>query len=151
MWGREIFFSGCIANALLDRDISVLMINFPSILNRMAGMFSEDRADFIASLGMYDLLTLDALGGENTEYAIDLMSHVIDCRYRNRKPMIIITNLKLDAIKNPSALSHARIYDHILERCAPILFEGRTSGRKAPLKWQHSSRPAQDKRTRLLW
>lgn len=120
------FFAGCIANALLDRDIPVLMTNFPSILNRLTGMFSEDRAEFIASLGMYDLLIIDDLGVErNTEYAMEQMFHVIDCRYRSRKPMIITTNLKLDAIKNPPDLAHARIYDRILERCAPILFDGK--------------------------
>ena len=43
------FFAGCIANALLDRDVPVLMTNFPTILNRLTGMFSEDRADFIAT------------------------------------------------------------------------------------------------------
>ena len=35
------FFAGCIANALLDRDVPVLMTNFPTILNRLTGMFSE--------------------------------------------------------------------------------------------------------------
>lgn len=120
------FFAGCIANALLDRDIPVLMTNFPTILNRLTGMFSEDRADFIASLGMYDLLIIDDLGVErNTEYAMEQMFTVIDCRYRSRKPMIITTNLKLEEIKNPPDLAHARIYDRILERCAPILFSGR--------------------------
>lgn len=28
-------------------------------------------------------------------------------------------------MKNPPDLSHARIYDRILERCAPILFDGK--------------------------
>lgn len=120
------FFAGCIANALLDRDIPVLMTNFPSILTRLTGMFSEDRAEFIASLGMYDLLIIDDLGVErNTEYAMEQMFHVIDCRYRSRKPMIITTNLKLEEIKNPPDLAHARIYDRILERCAPVLFAGK--------------------------
>ena len=120
------FFAGCIANALLDRDIPVLMTNFPTILNRLTGMFSEDRAEFIASLGMYDLLIIDDLGVErNTEYAMEQMFTVIDCRYRSRKPMIITTNLKLEEIKNPPDLAHARIYDRILERCAPVLFSGR--------------------------
>ena len=49
------FFAGCIANALLDRDVPVLMTNFPTILNRLTGMFSDDRADFIASFDEYDL------------------------------------------------------------------------------------------------
>ena len=52
------FFAGCIANALLDRDVPVLMTNFPTILNRLTGMFSEDRSEFIASFDEYDLLSL---------------------------------------------------------------------------------------------
>ena len=68
------FFAGCIANALLDRDVPVLMTNFPSILNRLTGVFA---------------------------------------------------NLKLEEVKNPPDLAHARIYDRILERCAPVLFSGK--------------------------
>lgn len=120
------FFAGCIANALLDRDIPVLMTNFPTILNRLTGMFSEDRAEFIVSLGVYDLLILDDLGVErSTEYAMEQMFTVVDGRYRSRKPMIITTNLTLEEIKDPPDLAHARIYDRILERCAPILFSGK--------------------------
>ena len=119
------FFAGCIANALLDRDVPVLMTNFPTILNRLTGMFSEDRADFIASFDEYDLLIIDDLGVErSTEYAMEQMFFVIDSRYRSRRPMIITTNLKLSELKNPPDLAHARIYDRILERCAPILFDG---------------------------
>ena len=29
------------------------------------------------------------------------------------------------SLKNPPDLAHARIYDRILERCAPILFDGK--------------------------
>lgn len=113
------------SNEIISRP--VLMTNFPTILNRLTGMFSEDRADFIASLGVYDLLIIDDLGVErNTEYAMERMFMVIDCRYRSRKPMIITTNLKLEEIKNPSDPAHARSYDRILERCAPILFSGRS-------------------------
>ena len=68
------FFAGCIANALLDRDVPVLMTNFPTILNRLTGMFSEDRADFITSFDEYDLLIIDDLGVErSTEYALSLI------------------------------------------------------------------------------
>ena len=63
---------------------------------------------------------------------MEQMFFVIDSRYRSRRPMIITTNLKLAELKNPPDLAHARIYDRILERCAPILFAGKTSGRKTP-------------------
>ena len=119
------FLAGCIANALLEQDVPVLMTNFPTILNRMTGLFGSDRADFLASLNAYDLLILDDLGAERgTEYALEQVFAVIDARYRSRKPLIVTTNLTLDALKHPDDLAHARIYDRILEICAPILFGG---------------------------
>lgn len=120
------FFAGCIANALIDRDIPVLMTNIPAILNRLTGMFAEDRAAFISGLDDYSPLILDDLGVEqSTEYALEQMFLVIDSRYRSRKPLIVTTNLKLEEIKAPPDLAHARIYDRILERCAPVLFAGK--------------------------
>lgn len=120
------FFAGCIANALLDRDVPVLMTNFPSLLNRMTGVFGEERSAVISELDDYDLLILDDLGVErSTEFAMEQMFQIIDGRYRCRKPMIVTTNLTLKEIKNPPDIAHERIYDRILERCAPIVFEGR--------------------------
>ena len=120
------FAAGCIANALLDQNVPVLMTNFPTILARLCGTFSEDRTDFLDSLGDYDLLIIDGLGAErNTEYALEQMFSIIDSRYRCNKPLIVTTNLKLDELKHPPDLAHARIYDRILERCAPILFAGK--------------------------
>ena len=64
------FFAGCIANALLDRDVPVLMTNFPTILNRLTGMFSADRADFITSFDEYDLLIIDDPGVERSTESV---------------------------------------------------------------------------------
>jgi len=120
------FFAGCIANALLEQNVPVLMTNFPTILSRLTGLFGEERLMFIDSLAQYDLLIIDDLGVErSSEYAMEQVYLVIDCRYRSKKPMIITTNLTLDEMKNPPDLAHARIYDRILERCAPILFDGK--------------------------
>ena len=94
------------------------MTNFPIILARLCGTFGEDRTAFLDSLGDYDLLIIDDLGVErNTEYALEQMFSIIDSRYRCNKP--------LDELKHPPDLAHARIYDRILERCAPILFAGK--------------------------
>ena len=85
------------------------------------------------SLDDYSLLVIDDLGVErNTEYAMEQMFTVIDSRYRSKKPLIVTTNLKLEEIKNPPDLAHARIYDRILERCARFSFLERISGRKEP-------------------
>lgn len=58
------FFAGCIANALLDKEISVMMTNFPTLLSRLTGMPPEERVGYIDSIGRYDLLILDDLGVE---------------------------------------------------------------------------------------
>ena len=102
------------------------MTNFPTILARLCGTFGEDRTAFLDSLRDYDLLIIDDLGAErNTEYALEQMFSIIDSRYRCNKPLIVTTNLMLDELKHPPDLAHARIYDRILERCAPILFAGK--------------------------
>ena len=120
------FFAGCIANALLEQNVPVLMTNFPTILSRLTGLFGEERLAFIDSLAQYDLLIIDDLGVErSSEYAMEQVYLVVDCRYRSKKPIIITTNLTLAEMKNPPDLAHARIYDRILERCAPILFGGK--------------------------
>ena len=51
IWGDvgtgKSFFAGCIANALLEKGVPVLMTNFSRILNTLTGMHFEDRNQFI--------------------------------------------------------------------------------------------------------
>ena len=129
LWGGvgtgKSFLAGCIANALMEQEVPVRMTNFARILNELNSSFSG-RNDIVDKLCRYPLLIIDDLGVErSTEYAMEQMFFVIDSRYRSRRPMIITTNLKLAELKNPPDLAHARIYDRILERCAPILFDGK--------------------------
>ncbi len=66
-------------------------------------------------------MIIDDLGVErNSEFAQEQVFHVIDSRYRSKKPLIVTTNLTLKELKTPSNLAHARIYDRILERCIPL-------------------------------
>lgn len=130
LWGDvgtgKTFFAGCIANALLDKGIPVLMTNFARILNTLAGMHSEDRNLFIDSMNRYSLLIIDDLGMErNSEFALEQVFHVIDSRYRSRKPLIVTTNLTLTELNTPADMAHRRIYDRILERCVPIRMNNR--------------------------
>lgn len=125
LWGDvgtgKSFFAGCIANALLDKGVPVLMTNFSRILNSLTGMFSEDRNTFIDSFNKYSLLIIDDLGIErSSEFALEQVFHVIDSRYRSKKPLIVTTNLSLDELKQPKNLARERIYDRILERCVPL-------------------------------
>ena len=47
---------------------------YPTILNRLTGMFSEDRSEFIASFDEYDLLIIDDLGVERSTDVIQTSS-----------------------------------------------------------------------------
>lgn len=125
LWGNvgtgKSFFAGCIANALLDQGVPVLMTNFSRILNALIGMFSDDRNKYIDSLNHYSLLIIDDLGMERgTEYALEQVFNVIDARLRSNLPLIVTTNLTLDELKHPADLAHERIYSRVLERCIPL-------------------------------
>lgn len=124
-WGStgtgKSFLAGCIANALLDKGIKVLITNFPRLLNRLTDLNSGDRNAYIDSFQRFPLLIIDDLGVErNSEFSREQVYNIIDSRYRSQKPLIITTNLTLDELKAPDDLSRSRIYGRILERCTPI-------------------------------
>ena len=126
-WGNvgtgKTFLAGCIANALLEQKIPVLMTSFPKILNALGGLYSAERNEYLASLNRYTLLVIDDMGIEReSQYTIETIYTVIDERYKSGKPFIITTNIQLDTLKNPQDVEHARIYDRIMERCMPIFF-----------------------------
>ena len=125
LWGDvgtgKSFIAGCIANALLDKGVPVLMTNFARLLNKLTDMYSGDRNAYIDSFKKYPLMIIDDLGMErNSEFAREQVFSVIDSRYRSQLPMIVTTNLSLEELKYTTDLSRARIYGRVLERCLPI-------------------------------
>ena len=128
LWGGvgtgKSFFAGCIANALMEQEVSVRMTNFASILNDLSNSFSG-RNDMVDRLCSYPLLIIDDFGIERgTEYALEQVYNIIDARYRSKKPLIVTTNLTLTDLKNPQDVAHARIYDRLRSMCSPICFAG---------------------------
>ncbi len=124
-WGDvgtgKSFTAACIANALMEQEVSVLMRNMGDF---MSGDF-EEREELCRSIASYGLVILDDLGMERgTEYGLETAFRVIDARCESRKPTIITTNLTLQDLKNPKDLMHQRIYDRVLEMCTPICFSG---------------------------
>ena len=120
----------------MEQEIPVRMTNFALILNDLAARF-EGRNEYIDRLCRPPLLVIDDFGTERgTEYGLEQVYHVIDSRYRSRKPLIVTTNLTLDNLQNPQDTAHARIYDRLLEMCVPVLFTGRTYAKPPPSrKW----------------
>lgn len=127
LWGDvgtgKTFFAACIANALVEQNVSVKMTNFSTILN---DLFAEsDKNKYLNRLNDHNLLIIDDLGIERgTEYALEQVYNVIDTRYKSGKPLIITTNLTLDELKAPTDIPHKRIYDRVLGMCVPVMFNG---------------------------
>ncbi len=121
----KTYAAGCVANVLLDQMISVCMIGFSDVVNRMQGNFGADRENLMKHLMRAELLILDDLGAErNTSFGKECVFDVINRRLLQRKPMIVTTNISLDAMKKAPDLEERRIYDRILDVCAPICFNG---------------------------
>lgn len=129
LWGDvgtgKSFLAACIANALLEKGVPVLMTNFSKILNQMGAMYSDERYRYIASFSRFSLLIIDDLGIErNTEYALEQVYAVVDERYKAGLPLIITTNLTISQLRNPEDVAHARIYSRVLEMCTPVHVPG---------------------------
>lgn len=123
------FFACAIANALIDKNIPVLVTNFPRLIKELAS-YDIDLEEYLDKLNRYDLLVIDDLGVERgTETAVEIVNTVIDARWRSRKPMIITTNLKPQEILAITNIDRIRIFDRVIQNCIPIQFNG-TSRRK---------------------
>lgn len=86
-------FAACIAHALTEQAVPVLMTNFSKILNSLSGMFSEDRNKYLSSSNHFRLLIIDDLEIErNSEYALEQVYNVVDSRYLSHLPFIITTH-----------------------------------------------------------
>ena len=123
-WGDvgtgKTYLAACVANALIEQEVSVRMLNFSHILN--SGF--ETRNEVLEDICRCSLLIIDDFGSEReTEYGLETMHSVLDARYSCGKPMIVTTNLPLQAIRNPADIMHKKIYDR-LENCVPIQFTG---------------------------
>ena len=80
------FLACAIANALLERLVSVSVTNFPRILNSLQGSFDDERQKRIDRLQHYSLLVIDDLGVErDTSYSVEQVYNVVDTRARSGK------------------------------------------------------------------
>lgn len=128
----KTYLAFCIANELINKMTPVIAISSIGLLNRIKETYkrygNEGEAEIINSLKNASLLVLDDLGAENsTPWAKEKIYEIIDSRYRDGKPIIITTNLKLDQLKQKMAGEDGiyRTYDRIIEMCTPIEIKGR--------------------------
>lgn len=117
--------AACMSNLLMEQLVPVYATSFVKLLEENPK--NVDVPGIIAKMGRAQLVLFDDLGAErNTSYALEMVYNLIDSRYRQRKPMIVTTNLSLEEMQTVPDIRFRRIYDRVLECCYPVLFDGQS-------------------------
>lgn len=123
----KTFFAACIANALIERGVSVLMTNMSMLISGMQNGkgFEDGKTAIINRISHVPLLIIDDLGVErDTPYAYEKIQEVIDARYRSGKPLIVTTNLSPREMAEPTDIRYKRVFDRLHEMCKPVKVAG---------------------------
>lgn len=126
----KTFAAVCVANALIDKGIPVLVTKISRIVNIIQERF-EGRQAYLDSLNRFPLLVLDDLKAErNTEFVNEIVYDVIDGRCRAKLPLIVTTNLTSDELKHPADVTNQRTFSRLFEMCIPLEVEGKDRRRE---------------------
>lgn len=139
--GGKTFYAACIANALIDKGIPVIMTTIPKLTASMQRDFGENREAVLSTVADIPLLILDDVGIErDTEFGMESAYEIVNTRYKAKKPLIITTNLTPTVFTETEDTVRKRIYDRLTEMCAPMRVT--TKGRRLGI--------AKDKMARMM-
>ncbi len=121
----KTFAACCVANALINKGVPVLVTQFTRIRNELWGM-GEGRQEYLDNLNQFPLLVIDDLASESkTEYMGELIYSVIDSRERAKLPVIITSNLTKEELEKPADMTYKRIFSRLFGNCIPVKVEGK--------------------------
>lgn len=126
IWGGigtgKSFAAACIANALIEQGVSVIMMNSPEIMDALY----EEKSGTMNKLSSCGLLIIDDLGSErDSQFSREQVFKVIDRRLLSGKPLVVTTNLSLEEFKKPQSDDEARIISRLMDTCPqPVQFVG---------------------------
>ena len=134
--GGKTFFASCIANALIEQCVPVIMDTIPRLSARMNYRFGESKASILNDLRTVPLLILDDFGIErDTEATLLNTYEIINERYKAKKQLIITTKRTLDKFRNEERVKYRRIYGRVSQMCQyPILVEDKQRRQREALK-----------------
>lgn len=137
--GGKTFYAGCIANALINKGVPVMMTSITRLTSAMSENFNEKRAKILYDVANVPLLVLDDVGVErNTPYAMEQAYDIVNTRYKAGKPLVITTNLTMQAIKNPENVEYKRLFDRLVEMCTPCKVDA-TGRRQTVARDKHAA------------
>ena len=124
----KTYMSACIANYLIANGTPCVMTSFVRLITLTKPYEGDSDDGVVESLLRVPLLVIDDLGAQRgTEYATERVYDFINRRVLSGKPMVITTNITdPKQLTNAVEVSERRIYDRILQHCAPIMFTGKS-------------------------
>ena len=135
----KTFASACIANYLMERGKTVIVINLGLYFNKLSIEWGEGEKIILEQEEKCDLMIIDDFGAEKgldknqTGWRAEKIYNLIDGRYRSEKPLIISTNLNFSENENKceitekfSTQGHNRIRDRIIDMCFPVQIAGKS-------------------------
>lgn len=121
----KTYLAACIANALLNRGISVKWLTSMQIVDRGSFFNEFEYAEYIHGITSPDLLIIDDLGAERgTEFALERVHSLVDTRTSANKPMIVTTNIDINDMGNCTDLKKKRTFDRILPATFAFAMKG---------------------------
>lgn len=121
----KTYLAACIANALLNRGISVKWLTSMQIVERGSFFNESEYAEYTRNITSPDLLIIDDLGAERgTEFALERVHSLVDTRISANKPMIVTTNIDINDMGNCTDLKKKRTFDRILPASFAFAMKG---------------------------
>lgn len=119
----KTFYACCIANAIIDAGYSAIVTNFAEIANDLQATF--DKGSVHKRLLRTDLLVLDDLAAErDTSFMQEIVFQVIEERSAAQKPLIVTSNVSVQAFFAPGDLARGRVFSRLAEACIPLSVAG---------------------------
>ena len=121
----KTFFAGCVANALIDKGVPVVMASLPQLLSILGTLHGKELEEYMNLLDRYDLFILDDYDPEGlSPYYQRLLFSVVDRRFSVGKPMIVATTLSVSTMKEPHLDPLiTKTNSRIREMCSPVVLE----------------------------
>ncbi len=119
------FLASCLANDMLNKGFSVRWLSTMQIVERGAFYSDEEYGQYVDEIVVPDVLIIDDLGAERgTEFALERVFGLVDTRISTDKPIIVTTNVDINAMGQCSDLRKKRIFDRVLSATFPYAMRG---------------------------
>lgn len=127
----KTFYAQCIADGLQKAGYFPWLTSIRLLSAAINQNYGENRQRLLRLVKYVDALILDDFGAErDTSFMAEQVFEIINTRYEAAKPLIVTTNLDLNAMASEKDIAARRVYERVMEMCAPLEVKGETRRRQ---------------------